>query len=58
MSCIIQPHISNDNTLGTSRRLSQTDSEIPLYHSYSYANDLVIIKMQGLFYKGVKYLFD
>lgn len=58
MSYIIQPHISNDNTLGTSRSLSQTDSEIPLYRSYSYANDLVTIKMQGLFYKGVKYLFD
>lgn len=38
--------------------ISQTDSEIPLNFSYSFANDLVVTKMQGQFYNGLKHLFE
>lgn len=55
MFCTMQPHNSIDHTLGTFLSLPQTDSETPLNCSYTLANVLVIIKMQELFYKGIKW---
>lgn len=42
-------------TMGTFLSLPQTDSEIPLNCSYTLAKVLVTIKMQELFYRGLKY---
>lgn len=51
----MQPHNSNDHILSTFLSLPETDSETPLTCSYSLGNVLVTLKIQELFYRGLKY---